>query len=295
MVRFSFLVIAFGLQHVAGQFCGVQSSCSSCLSVNGCVWNVNVCLSSSTIFDCSTTPNCISTIGQCSVIVAPLLPASPPLYTGTVLPPVSTAITGTVLPPVISTSPPLYASTSVGLAPPVYSPPLYSSVGTTLAAPIAPIYAPAAPIYSAPMYPAAPMYNAPYGGFYAGGGFSAGGGGFYGGGFDNDNGGFFNGPLFDTNGNPVRNTIRNDFFANAISPFVPGIGGAVSLANNVNLVSNAPDFVNNVVGGNGYRRNPVGSFVRNGFYANALGGIIPGLSGPLNAFNKIDLAASLLG
>jgi len=268
MVRFSFLAIALGLQPVAGQFCGIQASCSSCVSTVGCVWNINVCLSSTTIPLCSPDTNCMSSIGQCSVFTSPIVyppvsTVSPPLYTGTVLPPV---VAGASI-----AAPPLYATTSVGS--PVISPPLFSSVLPS--------------VLPAPILPAAPIYTSPapvYGGFY-------GGGGFYGnGGFDNDNTGFF-----DLNGNPVGNTIRNNFYANALSPIVPGIGGAVGFANNINLVRNAPDFVNNLVGDQGYRRNPVGSFVRNGFYANALGGILPGLGGPLNQFNKLDLAATLLG
>jgi len=308
MGRFSFLAIALGLQPVASQLCGVQADCSSCLSQIGCVWNMNVCLSSSTIPLCTSTPNCISDIGQCSVIVAP--PASSPLYippvtrlpsvTGTVLPPViGTSVTGNVLYPPAVSSLPLYPAALptavVGtVLPPVVSVLPAAPVTTVLSAPItetvvpaapittvsasAPLYASAsAPLYSAsaPLYASASVANVPP--VYSSGAVG-GGGGFYG------NGGNVGYPL-----------LRNDVLANAIAPSFPGFGAGVALADNVDVVSNAPDFVNNIVNDNGYRRNPVGNYARNGIYANALGGIIPGLSGPLNQFNKLDLFSSLLG
>jgi hypothetical protein len=102
------------------------------------------------------------------------------------------------------------------------------------------------------------------------------------------------GTLFDSRGNVVDTTIRNNFYANALAPIIPGIGGVIGFQNDINLLSNSPRFIDNVVGGVGYRRDPLGAFVRNDFYAGALGKFVPGVSGPLSTFNKLNLYASLL-
>jgi hypothetical protein len=39
----------------------------------------------------------------------------------------------------------------------------------------------------------------------------------------------------------------------------------------------------------------LGAFVRNDFYADALGKFVPGISGSLSAYNKLNLYSSLLG
>jgi len=68
----------------------------------------------------------------------------------------------------------------------------------------------------------------------------------------------------------------------------------VTTANNVNLIANSPRLVSNVVSGAGYQRDPLRTYIRNDYYADALGGFVPGLAGPLNALNQYNLYASLL-
>jgi len=303
MVRFSSLAILLGLQQVMGQFCGIQSSCSSCVSLVGCVWNLNACWSSSSFTSC-IGPSCVSTLGLCPLLSSPVVYPQPLSFSGSV---------SAVLPPLGTVLPPIYSSSVVGLPYPIVSDASYTApdfsggADITLAAPIVSTL-PAASVYAGPALSAtvgAPIIGAPIiGAPIVSAGFGAPivanayvppvAGGFYAG----VNGGADVGgePLFDANGEPVENTIRNNLYANALSPIIPGIGPAVAAADNVNLVANSPEFVGNVLNGKGYNRNPVGAFVRNGFYANALGGIFGGNVGSsLNAFNKLDLEASLLG
>jgi len=294
MVRFA-LLLALGLQPVIGQFCALQSSCSSCVSLVGCVWNLNSCWSIGSISPCSSALGCYSAIGECPLISAPLVYPSASFSVGA----------GAVLPPLL---PPIYSSSFVSApfpivsdvsytAPldtaPVLSAPPITTVGTPIATPIynppiaTPIYNP--PIVSASVAPAASFaapvyasdYVAPVGGQVYGG--------FYG------NAGFNSGPppLFDTNGRPVYNTVRNNLVAGALEPMIPGIGATVSAANDFNLLANSPQFINSDLNGVGYRRHPVDTFVRNGFYANALGKFMPGLTGSLNTFNELNLLANL--
>jgi len=329
MVRVFSLAFVLGLQPVIAQFCGVQSSCSSCLSLVGCIWNLNACWSSSTFTTC-IGPDCISAQGLCPLLNSPVVYPQP-YFSGSgslsaTLPPISlppislppvSGFVSAALPPVYSSSVvttpyPLVSDASYTAAPDFsgIAPVVSSSVLPTVSTSVLPTVdttsiLPAATVVAAPAVTASvatPILGTPVvdtslaapvvasavippvavsGGFYAGGGVGGGGGG---------------GQLFDANGQPVVNTIRNNLYANALSPIIPGIGPIVNTANDVNLLRNSPQFVGNVLNGNGYRRNPVGSFVRNGFYANALGGILGGNVGSsLNTFNQLDLEASLLG
>jgi hypothetical protein len=168
------------------------------------------------------------------------------------------------------------------LGPGLYSPPLFPP-STALSTPIVASASFAAP----PLYAPPPIVSAGFaGGVYApplrvGGGL-----------YSNT---ILPRPLFDSRGNVIDTTIRNNFYADALSPIIPGIGGAVSFANDVNLISNAPRFINGIYQGAGYRRDPLGTFVRNDFYADALGKFVPGISGSLSAFNKLNLYTSILG
>jgi hypothetical protein len=161
-----------------------------------------------------------------------------------------------------------------------------------------------APILGDPIYPAvstsfaAPIYGSAYvpgvsagfsGGLY-GGGNVYGGGNFY----DNNNNGFLGGGLFSQNGGYLSTSIRNDFLGNALEPILPGIGGILDTANDFNLLRRAPTYIDNTFSGQGYRRDPVGSFVRNGLFANQIGDLIPGISASLDAFNRFNLYSSLL-
>jgi len=323
MVRF-LLALALGFQPVIGQFCGVQSSCASCVSVVGCVWNFGACLSSSSVSICGNA-NCINAIGLCPVLSNPVVyptttvlpPALPPVtlppvtlppvtlppisgsaslagsvsfpYSTTILPPLGSPLPpiGTPLLPSIGTpllpsiGTPLYSSASV-FSSPIVSASVATPIGTPLlSSPISPIYPAASASFAAPIYANAytPPVSAGFsGGFYGGGGF-----------YDNDNNGLFGG------GGAIGNTVRADIYGNALEPFFPGIGGTFSTLNNLNLLSNAPDYLESTFTGEGYRRNPVNAFVRNDLFANALGNFIPGASGTLNAFNRFNLFSSLLG
>jgi hypothetical protein len=103
------------------------------------------------------------------------------------------------------------------------------------------------------------------------------------------------GNLLDYQGNPVNNVIRNNFVANALSPSFPAFGSYVRTANDFNLIQNSGRFIDNVVGGYGYNRDPFGSFVRNDFYADQLGRFNTGLGTSLSNFNRLNLYASILG
>jgi hypothetical protein len=196
-----------------------------------------------------------------SSVSAPVYSQLPASYTAPLYPPALPPFTASV-----SALPPFTASVSA---------PLYTGVGT-------PIF-PASASFAAPIYSSA--YVPPLRG-----GFS---GGLYGSGYVGNS--ILPRPLFDSRGNPVDNIIHNNFIANGLNPLIPGIGGVVGLANDVNLLQNTPRFVNNLFGGVGYNRDPLGSFVRNNFYADQLGRFIPGVSGSLSAFNKLNLYTSLLG
>jgi len=337
MVRF-YVVLLLGLQPVVGQFCGIQASCSSCVSLPGCVWNFNLCLSSTAVLSC-ISPGCIGYLGICPALTSPVvyattppLPAPLPLYP----PPISSAPVYASTPLYASGSlslPPLYASGSVALPPlyakpsvipPVIGPPLYSTsvsapvigqLAETYTAPLTtPLYSPpvtTTPLYS-PTVATTPLYSssvatsvaAP---LYAGAsfaapiyssavvppvraGFSA---GLYGGPFVNNR--ILPGPLFDSRGNPVDNIIHNNFIANGLAPLIPGIGGVVGVANDLNVIQNSPRFIDNLFDGRGYQRDPLGNFVRNNFFADQLGRFVPGVSGSLQAYNKLNLYTSLLG
>jgi len=191
-----------------------------------------------------------------------------------------TPLYSTAIAPVIPTVAPYTVSASVPASiyagAPLYSPPV---VAAPLPAVGAPLYSPvAAPLYSPPAV-AAPLYSP-----YASGGY---GGGGYGGFYDNP-------PLLDFSGRPVYNTIRNDIVGGVLDPLFPGVGGIISTANDVNLLGNAPGFINNVFGGQGYGRDPFKTFVRNDFYANRLGRLVPGLGGPLSLANRFNLISTLL-
>jgi hypothetical protein len=310
MIRYFALL---GLQLVSGQFCGIQASCSSCTSLAGCVWNQNVCLSVSAVLSC-ISPGCIGYLGICPALTlyppissapvfasTPIIPSLPPL------PP---------LPPLLP-SLPLYASASLYarptvvppiINPPLFAPPLYSTAPLVRTSVSAPVYSQLPETYTAPFLPAAlpPITASVASPLYAGVGASASFAapiyssayvppmrGPYGGPFVNTN--ILPRPLFDTRGNPVDNIIHNNFIASGLNSIIPGIGGVVGMANDVNLITNTPRFVNNVVRGVGYNRDPLGNFVRNNFYADQLGRFIPGVSGSLSAFNKLNLYTSLLG
>jgi hypothetical protein len=116
-----------------------------------------------------------------------------------------------------------------------------------------------------PFYPS----FAPYGGFY---------GGFYG----------------DPNERFFRNSVRNEFLGDTLDTFIPGTGGVFSAVNDVNLLRRAPDFFDSTISGRGYRRDPLGSFIRNDFFSGRIGKFLPGASASLNAFNRLNLLASLL-
>lgn len=231
---------------------------------------------------------------------APMLPATYPVYTA----PATTSVTYPVYTaPATSVSYPVYSSTTIlpsasaslyarpSLAPAiataplsysstVYTPPVYTSPAPVYTAPAytAPVYtAPAytAPAYSAsayvsPVVPRAPLYR-------------------YGNGWRDSNGN-----LFDINGQPAYNFVRNNAIAGALEPLIPGIAGAVSVGNDVNFIRNAPQFLNGVVDGQGYNRNPLYAYARTDVYANQLGRFVPGLEGPLDALNKYNLYASIL-
>lgn len=107
------------------------------------------------------------------------------------------------------------------------------------------------------------------------------------------NGGGSDPSLFNFNGNVLGSTIRNNFYADALGDFIPGIGGAVTVANNYNLLANSPRLIDNVMSGNGYQRDPLRTYIRNDFYADALGDFIPGISGSLSALNQYNLYANL--
>jgi hypothetical protein len=134
------------------------------------------------------------------------------------------------------------------------------------------------PIYPTPLYSSAPIVGSPvvsasgsfYGGGFAGDGFVRGGDGF------------------------IRTSIRNEVLGDTLDTFIPGTGGIFSTLNDVNVLRRAPDFFDSTITGRGYRRDPVGSFVRNNFFADRIGKFIPGASASLNAFNRVNLLASLL-
>jgi hypothetical protein len=142
----------------------------------------------------------------------------------------------------------------------------------------------ATPLLADPIYPATSFASPIYPGVSAG--FS---GGFYGGFYDK--GDYFdrNGDYFDRNGGLVRNEILGE----VLDPIIPGVGGAFSTFSDINVLRRAPDFIDSTINGRGYRRDPVGSFVRNSIAANRLGNFIPGVSASLNAFNRVNLLASL--
>lgn len=100
--------------------------------------------------------------------------------------------------------------------------------------------------------------------------------------------------LFDVRGQPVVNTIRNNFIADTLEPLVPGIGGYVSTANDLNLIRNAPRYIDNVFQGEGYRRDPFGAYIRNDLYADQLSRFVPSLSGSLDTFNRLNFYSSIL-
>jgi len=313
MVRF-LLALALGLQPALGQFCGIQASCSSCLSVAGCVWNFGVCLSTSAVTICGNA-DCINVAGLCPVLTAPVV------YAGASLP-ISASLNTFGGPFDASAS--IYARPSVAASiyPSVYSPPLF---------PPAPIYPAATPFFPAatPIYSTSSLYSAPIvsadaftapsfadttylppvsasfaapvyaSGNVYGPGVSAGfSGGVYGGGnfYDNNNnGGLFGGGLLNQNGPLLDTEVRNNVLGTALDPLIPGIGGVLSTANSLNVARNAPEIIDNTINGRGYRRDPVGSFVRNSIYSSELGGLLPGISGSLDTFNKFNLYSSLLG
>lgn len=161
--------------------------------------------------------------------------------------------------PLYTSSAPVYSYPSTYSYPSSYVPYAYP-VSTT------PLYTAPAPIYTSyPVYNSYPVY-------YPGN----------------------NNDLFNYNGNVLGSSVRNTFYANALDPIIPGIGGAVSVANNYNLLANSPRIIDNFVGGYGYNRDPFRTYARNGFYANALGNFVPGLRGSLNSLNQYYLYSSLL-
>jgi hypothetical protein len=145
---------------------------------------------------------------------------------------------------------------------------------------------PATTTYSTSTYGGAvrgPVYGP---GPYVGGGF--GGGVRYGGGWGGNN----NNGLFDLNGG-INANIRNSIYANALDPIIPGIGATINTFNDVSLLSNSGRYFNNIVGGNGYNRDPLGSYVRGQYFANQIGDFIPGVSDSLNTLNKLNFYAGL--
>lgn len=319
MVRFSFLAMAVGLQPVVAQFCGIQSSCSSCLSVSGCVWNLGACTSMSSVFSCNNDAACTASIGLCPAVVyasiypsvsstvlppvvsgaatmstypiysTPMLPAATTVFPATY--PVYTAPAAPVYTAPVTTTYPLYtprvayplyssttvlpaASASLYARPAIASTPLYSSVLPSYSSTI---YTP--PVYTAP---AAPLYPAPAivprAGWHR-----------YGNGWRDSNG-----ALFDIRGQPVYNFVRNNAIAGALEPLIPGIGGVVSTGNDINFLRNAPQFLDGIVDGQGYNRNPLYAYARADIYANQLGRFVPGLEGPLDTLNTFNLYASIL-
>jgi hypothetical protein len=200
---------------------------------------------------------------------------------------------------------PLSASASVYAAPSIYASaiPTYPASSaiypTTLASTIYPSVLPSAPIYSSTVLgatlPAASVYSTTALGTPIYNGNVVYGNGFYDNGFNSN----FNanlglgGGLLNYNGNPIDANIRNSFYANALAPIIPGIGGTVSTFNNLNLLANGGQTFDNILNGRGGRGDPFGNFVRNSYFANSIGAFAPGLSGPLNQLNQLNLLGSL--
>jgi len=290
--------------------CEIQASCSGCLAVDGCVWNFGACLSASAVSLCGNA-NCINVAGLCPVLTIPSvyagasLPISAsigtPWFDGSIY--ARPSVTASVYPSPLYT-PPLYtppllppAATPIYSTSSIYSSPLVSADSFVNTAPsfASPVYVPpVSASFAAPVYASGSVYAPPVSAGVYGGVGVYGGGNFYDNNGNNNNG-LFGGGLLDQNGGFLQTNIRNNFLGSALEPVLPGIGGVLSTANDLNVITNAPKFIDSTINGNGYRRDPVGSYVRNSIFSNELGDLVPGLSGSLDAFNKVNLYASLLG
>lgn len=313
----SLAVLALGLQPIAGQLCNLQASCGGCVATSGCVWKASACWTASTVPLCSSDADCYSVGSLCPVVSSASIvypQAASTVYAGAALPPATvsayarpsiTPVYSSTLLPASTVATSLYTATPVSYSyPSAYSYPStysYASYPVTTSVYAAPtlsssLYTPAlstslyaAPTVSAsfasPAYASYPTYS-PYPVYYYPGDVRFSGNVRLGGGGNNND-------LFNYNGGVFGSTIRNNFYANALDPIIPGIGGAVSVANNYNLLANSPRIIDNVLSGDGYNRDPLRTYVRNDFYANALGSFIPGVSGSLSALNQYNLYASL--
>jgi len=248
-------------------------------------------MQTATMLTACVAPACVNLALNCPAASVALYPTTAPLYTS----PISTVL------------PPLSASASIYAAPSIYASAafpstLYPSTILPAASSLYPSVLPTfssslygsavLPAVSASLYPSTTIYPAAtapiYGNTYLNGNLA------YGNGLGANAGFGLNGQLLNYNGNPIDANIRNTITANALGPIIPGIGGAVSAYNNLNLVANGGPELNNILNGGGGGRNPLNAFVRGSFYANGIGSFAPGLSGPLNQLNQLNLLSSLL-
>lgn len=263
MVRL-LLVLALGLQPIVGQVCGIQASCNNCVVTSGCVWKSNACWSASTFPFCDTDASCFGYLS--TSCPAPII--YPTLYGGATT---SLPLYSNPAPVSPYASAPIYASASA----PIYtsaSAPIYASAS-------APIYS-SYPVYNSyPVYSSYPVYNAPSS-YYP---------------YSNVWSDPYRPQLFDFDGRRiVDSTVRNNFYANSLNTIIPGIGGAVQTANNLNLLGHSDQYFDNLLSRDGYHRDPFGTWVRNNYYGNAIGTFLPGTSSSLAALNQWNLYYSLL-
>jgi len=177
LVYFAFLA-ALGLQQVAGQACGGQTTCATCVQISGCAWSSNRCVINGALEDClQELPSCISRPGQCGTVAPGPVGGNyyPPAQGGGVysaavgtypVTPVAVYNAATVYPtaPYVPAGSVYPTTTAVYPSSPVYPPSsvypygtIYPVVASSAVYPATPVYP--GTVYPAPVYPTTPAIS----------------------------------------------------------------------------------------------------------------------------------------